>query len=51
MATVMLIGLVVWTIAGLRSVIVYMLEAILWHEGARSKTWLPDLQLRLSIVL
>jgi hypothetical protein len=47
----MLIRLVVWMIAGLLSVIVYVLEVILWLEGARSKTWLSDLQLRLSIRL
>jgi hypothetical protein len=47
----MLIELVVWTIAGLRSVIMYVLEAILWLGGARSKTQLPDLQLKLSIGL
>jgi hypothetical protein len=47
----MLIGLVVWTIVGLRPDIVYVLKAILWLEGAKSMTWLPDLQLRLSIGL
>jgi hypothetical protein len=35
-----------------RSIIGYcVLETILWFGGARSKTWLLDLQLRLSIGL
>jgi hypothetical protein len=34
---VILIGLVVWTIAGLQLVIMYVLEAILWLGGAKSK--------------